>query len=649
MKSRTYVLMILLMFFLTLSCAHASENLTATDDTLLSIPVDDIELSSPIDNEILGAEPSINEINYDSLVIKDINFTGDSTKLNIEGFSQNGLVMSDFTMTITPAADSSKLDLQMKIPEVKYTDYNSTMFTFKNLDLSILPSSNPSALEFSVLMDTLDLVTGTEQVNLKDLNLFFKSYPEVNGVTLLVDIADFEYNDYEQTYLHFKNLDFDMALGMNGKYIDLDVILPTMQLITADNGIDMANLDLSIDLTGYSLADLGISAVMSDFIYTNFNDVNLKITDMFLSLEPMLDSTDFNSIIRMSTFDFTGINSSDFQFPGFNISSLDFENFTTGMDLSSVDLSGVISILDVSKMDLSSLVSYLSSGFKITTYTDNMPGQYKSSIDFNAIDLSSTGLGVNVSGFNLGSLFSSMNYSSLGSSVLNLTGLFESFGINVSDLGVNVSGYNLSAITISDISSIMSDPNFNMSAIFSKIDLSNLDMGGLNLSGLISSFNLTSLDLSAILALFNITDFDLAAFINGFDLQKFLNLFLKKDVPSNKTVPSTPVKQSPVKSTSTYVAQKTYTVTRVSDNQVICKSKFFILDYLNKLFNMTFINGHLLIYIDGELVFNGTTTDDLTQVLFEIIDKYLGEHEITVEFTDSANKTNTYKEKIMVE
>ena len=64
---------------------------------------------------------------------------------------------------------------------------------------------------------------------------------------------------------------------------------------------------------------------------------------------------------------------------------------------------------------------------------------------------------------------------------------------------------------------------------------------------------------------------------------------------------------------------------------------------------MTFINGHMKVYIDGKLVFEDNTTDDLTQAIFEIIDDYLGEHEITVEFTDSEGKTNKYKEKIIVE
>ncbi len=345
-----------------------------------------------------------------------------------------------------------------------------------------------------------------------------------------------------------------------------------------------------------------------------------------------------------------------------NITNIDFENFTTGLDLSSVDLSGVVSALDVSKMDLSGLVSYLSSGFDITTYTGSKSDQYQSSLDFNGVDLSSTGLSnLNISGIDLGSLFANFDYSSLDSSVFNLTGLFDSFGINVSDFGIDMSGYDLSAINMSDITDILSNSDFNMSAITSKLNLTGLDLGGIDISSLITSFNLSSFDISSILAMFNITDFNLTEFMNGFDLNKLLNLFMKKTSPENKTTPDVPSYKpisnykpvsnySPVKSTYYYNdAPETYTVTRASDNQIICKSKLFILDYLNKLFNMTFINGHIKVYIDGKLVFEGNTTDDLTLVIFEIIKEYLGEHEISVEFTDNKGKSNTYKEKIIVE
>ena len=657
MKSKTYVFMILLMFFLTLSCAYATENQT-TDNTLLSSPVDDVDLSSPVDSELLGSEPSLSGINYEDLVIKDINFTGDAANLYIEGFSQNGLDMSDFTMTIVPASDSSNLDLKMHIPEVNYADFEKqTFFTFKNLDLSMLPSSNPSSLEFSAVMDSLKLITGMNYVDLTDLNLFFKSFPETNGVRLDIDIGKFMYSNFNDTNFDFSNLDFDMALGLNGQALATKIILPTLNLVNDDNEINLKDLNLNILLPDLQLANLDLSILMSYFHFSNKDNTIIDMTDVDVSLEPILNSTDFNSIIRMGNIDITGVNSTGELFPMLNISNIDFENFTTGLDLSSLDLSGIVSTLDVSKMDLSSLVSYLSSGFDIKTYTDGMPGQYQSSLDFNGVDLSSTGLSdMNVSGFDLGSLFTNLDFSSLDSSVFNLTGLFDSFGINVSDFGIDMSGYNLSAISMSNITDIMSNPDFNMSAITSKLNLTGLDLGGLDISSLITNFNLSSLDISSILAMFNITDFDLTAFMNGFDLNMLLNLFMKKNATDNGTTPvPVPVPNySPVKSTyysapaKAYNA-KTYTVTRLSDNQLICKSNLFLLEYLNKLFNMTFINGHIKVFIDGKLVFEGDTTDDLTQVIFEIIDEYLGEHEITVEFTDGEGKSNTYKEKIIVE
>ena len=644
MKYKTYVFAILLMFFLTLSCAYATEDQTM-DNALLSGSVDDVDLSSPVNSELLGSESSFSGINYDDLVIKDINFTGDRTNLYIEGFSQNGLNMSDFTMSIVPASDSSSLDLKMNIPEVNYLDVDTkTAFTFKNLALSILPSSNPQSLEFSVIMDSLKLITGMNYVDLNNLNLYFKSFPESNGVLLDIDMGKFMYTNFNNTSFDFSDLNFDMALGLDGQALALSVILPTLNLVNDNNEINLDDLDLKIVLPDLKLSNLDLSILMSYFHFANEDDIIIDMTDVDVSLEP-LNSTSFNSIIRMGSFDVIGVNSTGELFPILNISNMDFENFTTGLDLSSVDLSGVVSTLDISKMDLSSLVSYLSSGFDITTYTT---GQYQSSLDFNGVDLSSTGLSdLNISGIDLGSMFANLDYSSLNSSVFNLTGLFDSFGINVSDFGIDMSGYDLSAISMSNITDILNNPDFNMSAITSKLNLTGLDLGGIDISGLITSFNLSSFDISSILAMFNITGFNLTEFMKGFDLNKLLNLFMKNntpDVPSYDPVPN----YRPVKSTY-YAAPKTYTVTRVSDNQIICKSNLFLLEHLNKLFNMTFINGHIKIFIDGKLVFEGDTTDDLTMVLFEIIDEYLGEHEVTVEFTNSEGKSNTYKEKIIVE
>lgn len=95
----------------------------------------------------------------------------------------------------------------------------------------------------------------------------------------------------------------------------------------------------------------------------------------------------------------------------------------------------------------------------------------------------------------------------------------------------------------------------------------------------------------------------------------------------------------------------TSTVTHkiIHNNNIISQSNSITLKILNKIFGREFLNGQLLVYIDGELVYNGTTTDDLSSIIFEIIEKFIGEHEIKVEFTDSNNKTDTCTENITIE
>lgn len=87
---------------------------------------------------------------------------------------------------------------------------------------------------------------------------------------------------------------------------------------------------------------------------------------------------------------------------------------------------------------------------------------------------------------------------------------------------------------------------------------------------------------------------------------------------------------------------------RVQDREIPIYNNLLLLETLNAIFNIDFTNGHLLVYIDGELVFNATTTDDLTQVIYNLLNLLRGEHEIKVEFTDKEGKTNTYTENITV-
>ena len=118
------------------------------------------------------------------------------------------------------------------------------------------------------------------------------------------------------------------------------------------------------------------------------------------------------------------------------------------------------------------------------------------------------------------------------------------------------------------------------------------------------------------------------------------------DKPTPRPVPD-------VKSTycakSTYSPQHVYTLYRAYDMKMICQANVVNLKALMDLFNQSFTNGHLKVYIDGTLVFDGNVDDDLSRVIFEIIEKFLGKHNVTVEFTDSNRKTQTFNETAIIE
>ena len=91
--------------------------------------------------------------------------------------------------------------------------------------------------------------------------------------------------------------------------------------------------------------------------------------------------------------------------------------------------------------------------------------------------------------------------------------------------------------------------------------------------------------------------------------------------------------------------QKTYKVS-VKD-KVVFEGRYFTIQTLNEIFGQNFINGHLVVYIDGKVVFNGTVGDDISTIIFEIINSLLGDHELKVEFT-VGNDTQTYTENITI-
>ena len=99
------------------------------------------------------------------------------------------------------------------------------------------------------------------------------------------------------------------------------------------------------------------------------------------------------------------------------------------------------------------------------------------------------------------------------------------------------------------------------------------------------------------------------------------------------------------------VHKSQHTVTRVRDNKIVSTGDTLKLEGINKLYDSNFTDGHLLVYIDGKLVFNEITTNDLETPIFGITDSYLGQHQISVEFTSNADSnanTNKYTEDVMI-
>lgn len=86
----------------------------------------------------------------------------------------------------------------------------------------------------------------------------------------------------------------------------------------------------------------------------------------------------------------------------------------------------------------------------------------------------------------------------------------------------------------------------------------------------------------------------------------------------------------------------------IVNNSVVYESNVLPLDALNRIFGEDFRNGHLLVYIDGQLVFNMTVNDDLAIFILELIEKFLENHEIKVEFTDINNQTETFSKNVTI-
>ena len=154
----------------------------------------------------------------------------------------------------------------------------------------------------------------------------------------------------------------------------------------------------------------------------------------------------------------------------------------------------------------------------------------------------------------------------------------------------------------------------------------------------------------------NSSDFDIASILDYF--MKMLggdnatNTTNETVNPEVSDVPEvvTSTSYAPVSQSPGVEVQSSHVIQRLRDNKTISEGNTLALDGLNKLFDSDFTNGHLLVYIDGKLVFNEITAGDLSTPIFQITDDYIGQHQITVEFTPdgNSNTTNKYTEDVLI-
>ena len=241
--------------------------------------------------------------------------------------------------------------------------------------------------------------------------------------------------------------------------------------------------------------------------------------------------------------------------------------------------------------------------------------------------------------------FMNMNNANTNSSTTSTFSMDNMPGMNMS--GMNMSNMNMSNMNMSDMTNMMNMSgmnmsgmnmsNMNMSDMSNMMNMSGMNMSDMNMSG-IPGMNITPTDNT------NTTN-DTTPETNKDNTQGQSDIQQASHTSKHKVNKQTPTKTS-------YSPQKvgqTYTIKKASDNTVVYQGNALTLEAINKIFNQDIVNGHLVVYMDGKVVFNDTVTDDLSTTILKIVEQYLGKHNIKIEFTDGDNNTNTYQEDIIIE
>ncbi|MEE1149481.1 MAG: hypothetical protein UH242_00815, partial [Methanobrevibacter sp.] len=273
------------------------------------------------------------------------------------------------------------------------------------------------------------------------------------------------------------------------------------------NSFDEENFDMSGLLASLNLSDSDIDAITSMFTESDIDFEAIFKNCDFTTLDGMV--LDLTGVIDSLEIDVSelGVDLEDYDLSSITIAELagilsnpdlDMAALTSKFDASSLDkldMKGLISSFDEENFDISGLLESLNlSGLDISSMVDMFT---ESDIDFTAI-------------------FKNLDLSCLGAIELNLGGLIVSLGIDITDLGIDLSDYDLTAISLAELIGILSNLEIDMNTVAAVLKLFGLELGDLDLDGIIISFDAENFDLSSLLASLNLSDLDISGLIDMF-------------------------------------------------------------------------------------------------------------------------------------
>ena len=354
-----------------------------------------------------------------------------------------------------------------------------------DLDLSgLINSFDVDAFDMSSLLAGLDL-----------------SIEDILGILEMLDNSELDLEGI------FENFDYSC----------LDAIELNLAGLIDSAGIDL--VELGIDVSDYDLSSIRISEIMgildnSDYDMTDFAAMFMGENKPITIEKGVTDTTKkyYHVDCNVADVDFNET-TGKWEYQGLELKYYNKDKHEgklskkevkehnekcqgSGLELDDLDLSGLINSFDVDKFDMSGLLAGL-----------DLSGEDISAI----LDI------FNNSELDLEGIFENFDYSCLDAIELNLAGLVDSAGIDLTDLGIDVSDYDLSTIRISEIMGILDDSDFDMSSVGLMFKLSGLELDDLDLSGLINNFDVDAFDMAGLLAGLDLSGEDISGIFDMLD------------------------------------------------------------------------------------------------------------------------------------